>query len=67
MSTAEIQARRELVAACHTAIARTKAVMRFETNHIMHHSLTNLVGELTWCVREFTPAEDTKPKKETAC
>ena len=64
MSEAEIQARRELVAACHTAIARTKAVMRFETNHIMQHSLTNLVGELTWCVREFTPAEDIKPKKE---
>lgn len=67
MSEAELTAKRELVAACHTAIARTKAVMKFEENHIMQHALTNLVEELQWCVREFTPAEDHKPKKETAC
>lgn len=64
MSEAEIQARKELVEACHTAIARTKAVMKFEGNHIMQHSLTNLVGELKWCVREFAPATDTEKNKE---
>lgn len=64
MSEAETKAKQELVEACRTAIARTKAVMRYETNHIMQHSLTNLVGELSWCVREFTPAGASAPDKE---
>lgn len=45
--------RRELVAACHTAVARARAVMKAETDHVMQHQLHSLIGELLWCAREY--------------
>lgn len=48
-------AKSNLVAWCRSTVDAIRAVMRTEPDHVMQHQLTNLVAELQWCEREYSP------------
>lgn len=43
----------ELAGKCEQTIMAAKAVMAVESDHVMQHQLTSLIGELQWCAREY--------------
>lgn len=46
---------RELVNSCVHTIAALQEILKREDDHILQHSLTNLVAELQWCAGVYTP------------
>lgn len=54
--TAETVApQRELVNACIRTIAALQEILKREDDHILQHSLTNLMAELQWCTGVYMP------------
>ena len=53
IGASEADLKAELAGKCEQTIMAAKAVMAVESDHVMQHQLTSLIGELQWCAREY--------------
>ena len=57
VGASEADLKAELAGKCEQTIMAAKAVMAVESDHVMQHQLTSLIGELQWCAREYGKGE----------